>query len=241
MPEEINRTVADHVSDHLFAPTERAEHILLNEGLPAERISVTGNTIVDAVHENLQIAQRKASILDKLSLQERQYLVLTAHRQENVDIQDRLTGILHGLELTYQEHRLPIVYPIHPRARKQMSEFGFAFPDGVMAIEPLGYLDFLQLEAHAALLLTDSGGIQEEGCILQVPCVTLRDNTERPETLEVGSNALAGTTPERILELVGEMLNKDRDWENPFGDGKAGERIVDVVVHGKANAGPKDV
>jgi UDP-N-acetylglucosamine 2-epimerase (non-hydrolysing) len=230
MPEEINRTVADHISDYLFAPTEKTKHILLREGIPEERILVAGNTIVDAVNKNLEIATKKSSVLDKLTLQEMRYFLLTVHRQENVDAKNRFAGILRGLGLTHKEHRLPIIYPIHPRAEKRMNEFGLKFPEGVMAIEPLGYLDFLQLEAHAALLLTDSGGIQEEGCILQVPCVTLRDNTERPETLEVGSNILAGAVPERILEQVGEMLSRDRNWENPFGNGLAGERITDTVI-----------
>jgi UDP-N-acetylglucosamine 2-epimerase (non-hydrolysing) len=126
-----------------------------------------------------------------------------------------------------------LVYPVHPRARKRIEEFGLELPQGVKATEPLGYLDFLQLEAHAVLLLTDSGGIQEEGCILNVPCVTLRDNTERPETLEVGSNVLAGTVPEMILRRVREMSSQERNWTSPFGDGKAAGRIVSAIVRQK--------
>jgi UDP-N-acetylglucosamine 2-epimerase (non-hydrolysing) len=230
MPEEINRVVADHLSDYLFAPTMSAKRILLAEGIPERQIAVTGNTIVDAVTQNLQIALRRKSILKKLALQDRQYFLVTVHRQENVDCRQRLAGALRGLEWVHREYHMPVILPVHPRAERRLAEFGLDLPDGVRGIEPLGYLDFLQLEAQAALLLTDSGGIQEEACILQVPCVTLRENTERPETLEVGSNVLAGADPQVILHQVRGMLHRERVWANPFGDGKAGERIVSIIV-----------
>lgn len=233
MPEELNRIVADHLSDYLFAPTEAAKRILLHEGIPGEKIFVTGNTIADAVRQNLQLAQSRRT-LQGLGLQERQYFLLTVHRQENVDDRQRLAGILQGLELVHREFGLPILYPIHPRAQKRLAEFGLDLPDGVRGIEPLGYLDFLQLEARAALLLTDSGGIQEEACILHLPCVTLRDNTERPETLEAGSNILAGANPQAILDCARLMLAAPRDWPNPFGDGRAGQRIVSELDHCRA-------
>ncbi|HJH26271.1 MAG TPA: UDP-N-acetylglucosamine 2-epimerase (non-hydrolyzing) [Methanophagales archaeon] len=159
MPEEINRIVADHVSDYLFAPTEKAKGNLLREGIGEDEIFITGNTIVDAIYQNQEIARRKIDIL----------------------------------------------------------------------IEPVGFLEFLQLEASAKLILTDSGGVQEEACILKVPCVTLRDNTERQETLAVDSNMLAGIEPEKILDCSLEMIGK-RKWETPFGDGKAGNRIVEIIT-----------
>ena len=229
MPEEINRVLTDHISDYLFAPTEKARQNLLREGLDGSRIYVTGNTIVDAVYQNLEIAKKKVSVLKDLGLKPEGYFLVTAHRQENVDVKERLEGILKGLELIRQEFSMPVVFPMHPRTRRRIREFGLSL-DGIEVINPLGFLEFLQLEANARLVLTDSGGVQEETCILKVPCVTLRDNTERPETLEVGSNVLAGTNPESILESVRIMLDRKRSWKNPFGDGRAGERIVRIIL-----------
>ena len=231
MPEEINRIVTDHVSDYLFAPTEKARKILLKEGISKDKIFVTGNTIVDAIYQNLEIAQKKVDILNKLNLNSREYFLVTAHRQENVDVKERLKGILDGLELIYREFNFPIIYPIHPRTMKMIKEFGLNIPLGVKLIDPLGFLEFLQLEEHANLILTDSGGIQMEACILHIPCVTLRDNTEWLETIEVGSNMLAGCDPNNILKSVTTMINKDKNWKNPFGDGTAGRQIITVLAN----------
>ena len=228
MPEEINRIVADHVSDYLFAPTEKAKQNLLREGVEEDKIFVTGNTIVDAVYQNLEIAKRKVNVLKDLGLKPKEYFLVTAHRQENVDVKERLKEILKGLELIHEEFSMPVIFPIHPRTRRRIREFGLRL-DGVTVNDPLGFLEFLQLEANARLVLTDSGGVQEETCILGVPCVTLRDNTERPETLEVGSNIIVGTKREKILEGVKLMFNKENSWENPFGDGRAGERIIEIL------------
>lgn len=236
MPEEINRTLTDHCSDYLFAPTEKAKAILLSEGITQEKIFVTGNTIVDAVHQNLGIAREKGNALSSLQLSSKEYFLLTLHRQENVDNPRRFASILEGLDEVAAEFCLPTIYPIHPRSRKRMNQFNLE-PKNLELIEPLNFLDFLQLESHARLILTDSGGVQEEACILGVPCVTLRDNTERPETLEVGSNILAGADPKKILQCSKVMLDKTNDsrlrtnhWPNPFGDGQAGERIVKILV-----------
>jgi UDP-N-acetylglucosamine 2-epimerase (non-hydrolysing) len=229
MPEEINRVLADHVSNYLFAPTEKAKKNLLREGIEEDKIFVTGNTIVDVVYQNLEIAKRKVDILNRLNLNPEEYFLVTAHRHENVDIKERLKGILDGLESVYREFNFLIIYPVHPRTKKRIREFGLEVPKGVELIEPLGFLEFLQLEANAKLVLTDSGGVQEETCILKVPCVTLRDNTERPETLEVGSNVLSGVNQTNILEGVKFMLNKERNWNNLFGDGKTGSIIVKIL------------
>lgn len=229
MPEEINRIVADHVGEYLFAPTETAAGNLHHEGINEKKIFVTGNTVVDAVKENLRIAQKEAKILGHLGLKEKQYILVTAHRAENVDVKERLNGILQGLVSVHEKTGIPVIFPVHPRTEKMMREFGI-FAPGINIIQPVGYLEFLILEASAALLLTDSGGIQEEGCVLNVPCVTLRDSTERPETLEVGSNVLAGTDPRVILENALDMIDRDRSWKNPFGDGKAAMRIVDIIA-----------
>lgn len=229
MPEEINRTLADHCSDILFAPTEESQRILLSEGVPEGKVYVTGNTIVDAVYQNLDLANRQAHILSELDLEPRGYFLVTVHRQENVDNKDRFGGIFKGLEQLAAKYHLPIIYPIHPRSRKRMEYFDLN-ANGVELIEPVDYWSFLRLEANARLVITDSGGVQEETCILGVPCVTSRDNTERPETLKVRSNILAGSSPEKLVECVELMLDKDNDWKNPFGDGKAGERIVQVIA-----------
>ncbi len=225
MPEEINRVLTDHIADHLYAPTLKSKEILLGEGIPEERIFVTGNTIVDAVYQNREIAQEKGNAL---KLKPKEYFIVTLHRQENVDHKLRLASILEGLNRIAGEFRLPVVYPIHPRTRKRLKEFALS-PQNLTVIDPLDYLGFLQLESQAKLILTDSGGVQEEACILRVPCVTLRDNTERPETLEVGANILAGASPAKILECVEIMLRRDRNWLNPFGDGTAAEKIVQIV------------
>jgi len=228
MPEEINRVLVDHCSELLFAPTEKARRILLGEGIPEDMIFMTGNTIVDAVYQNLDIAERKVNILDELGLKEQRYFLVTAHRQENVDDKKRLKGILEGLELIHEEFDLPVIYPIHPRTRKRIKEFGLKILSGIRLIEPIGFLEFLQLEANAKLVLTDSGGVQEESCILGVPCVTFRENTERPETIEVGGNILSGCNPPKIVASCEIMLEKS-GWSNPFGDGKAAKRIVKMV------------
>jgi UDP-N-acetylglucosamine 2-epimerase (non-hydrolysing) len=227
MPEEINRVLADHCSDFLFAPTENSRDILLHEGISEKQVFMVGNTIVDAVTENLEISRSKTQILDDLGVEKRKYFLATAHRQENVDDKERFTGIINGLKRVQREFGVPLIYPIHPRAEKRMKEFGLE-PEGLRLVEPLDYLAFLQLESNAALVLTDSGGVQEETCVLGVPCVTLRDNTERPETIEVGSNILAGTRPERILEVARTICGR-KGWVNPFGDGKTGGRIVNIL------------
>ncbi|MGP3667896.1 MAG: non-hydrolyzing UDP-N-acetylglucosamine 2-epimerase [Candidatus Bathyarchaeota archaeon] len=230
MPEEINRVLTDHCSDFLFAPTEKSRRILLSEGIPSEKVYVTGNTVVDAVLQNLELAAKKRSdVLSNLCVDEGSYFVVTVHRQENVDDEVRFRNVMRGLEMVYEEFGFPIIYPAHPRARIRMASFGIAVGCGVKIVEPLDYLGFLMLESRARLVLTDSGGVQEEACILKVPCVTLRYNTERPETIEVGSNVLAGTDPHEIVKKVRLMLSVDRCWDNPFGDGKAGARIVEIL------------
>ncbi len=230
MPEEINRILTDHVSSFLFPPTETAKENLLREGIPEERTFVTGNTIVDAVYQNLELARSKAQALEKLGLKKEGYCLVTLHRQENVDERARFEGILKGLELCSARLHLPIIYPIHPRAEKRITEFNIKVPSCIRLIKPIGYLEFLQMVENARLILTDSGGIQEEACVLHVPCVTLRDSTERPETIEVGANILAGYQPDGILKAVEQIINRQKDWSNPFGDGTAGQSIVDALL-----------
>lgn len=228
MPEEVNRVLTDHCSDLLFAPTDAAKQNLIQEGISLEKIFVTGNTIVDAVHRSLRLTHANTTILDTLDIMPQQYFLVTAHRQENVDDQTRLSGIIQGLERVTQHFHQPVVYPVHPRTKKMMKKFKLSSQE-ITFIDPIDHLSFLQLESHARLVLTDSGGIQEETCILGVPCVTLRENTERPETLTVGSNTLAGTNPDRILQSVCHMLAQPPSWQHPFGDGNASQQILDIV------------
>ena len=229
MPEETNRVIADHISDYLFVPTETSRRYLLDEGIPDERIFVTGNTIVDAVYQNLEIAKEKADVLGRLGLFDGGYFLATAHRAENVDDPVRLGGILEGFRLVHEEFGMPVVFPAHPRTVKMITEFGFDVPSGTQIIEPLGYLEFLQLEGGAKLVLSDSGGLQEEACILGVGCVTLRDNTERPETVDVGANVLVGCDSNEIVDGVRGMIEVSGDWVNPYGDGDAGKRILEII------------
>jgi len=229
MPEETNRVLTDHCSDYLFAPTGKSKEILLHEGIAEKQVFVVGNSVVDAVFQNLEIAKSKNQILDELGLNSGKFMLVTSHRQENVDTQDRFTGIIKGLQLVHSEFGVPVIYPIHPRARKQLEQFNIN-ADGLCLVDPLDYLSFLNLEGRALLVLSDSGGVQEEACILGVPCVTLRDNTERPETLEVGSNMLAGTNPDRILEAAKVMVKRRDAWVNPFGDGRTAEKIIGVLM-----------
>jgi UDP-N-acetylglucosamine 2-epimerase (non-hydrolysing) len=228
MPEEINRIVADHCSDYLFAPTEKSKEILLHEGMSRTAVFMVGNTIVEAVNQNLNLSESKSNILKVMNLKEGEYVVATAHRQENVDEKDRFTGIIEGLRLVQLEFNVPLIYPIHPRARKQLEEFGLT-SHGLTLIEPMDYLAFLQLESKAKLVLTDSGGLQEEACILNIPCVTMRDNTERPETLTIGANILAGTKPDEILEAAKASCATKKRWDNPFGDGHTAQKIVRIL------------
>jgi len=229
MPEEINRILTDHCSDFLFVPTEESREILRKEGISDKNIFVTGNTIVDAVFQNLKISKEDSTIIKDLGLKNKEYFLLTSHRSENVDEKDKLEGIIKGMEMLSSEFHLPIIYPIHPRTKKMLKSFNLKFSDNIKLIEPLGYLDFLNLESNAKLILTDSGGVQEEACILKVPCVTLRENTERPETVKISSNMLAGTDPEKILKYSIEMLNRKEEWENPFGNGNAAEKIINIL------------
>jgi UDP-N-acetylglucosamine 2-epimerase (non-hydrolysing) len=226
MPEEINRIIVDHISDYLFSPTHHAWEILYLEGIPDTKIHIVGNTTADAVKQNLILAEEKHSL--NHNLVNREYILVTIHRQENVDNKERLTGILGALGQIHDNVKLPVIFPIHPRTAKMMEQFGLS-ARGIQVTDPVGYLDFLNMESKARIIITDSGGIQEEACILGVPCVTVRDSTERPETVSVGANVIAGVTPEGILTAVKKMINKQNKWTHPYGDGATGKRIVSIL------------
>jgi len=229
MPEEINRILTDHLSDWLFAPTDGARHILLGEGVEGRRIHVTGNTIVDELMLQRPRAERPG-LFERFGVERGRFALATVHRAENVDVEPRLRSILMGLDAAGKALGIPVLAALHPRTAARMAALGIAAAGTVRALPPLGYLDFLGLQTGAALVLTDSGGLQEEACCLRVPCVTLRDNTERPESVAVGANVLAGAGAERIVACARAMRAKPRDWPNPFGDGTSGLRIVDALT-----------
>ncbi|MFH1198741.1 MAG: UDP-N-acetylglucosamine 2-epimerase (non-hydrolyzing) [Candidatus Omnitrophota bacterium] len=228
MPEEINRILVDHIADFLFVPTNISRGNLLKESVDRKKIYVTGNTIVDALYQSMQRIDSSA-VLKKLNLKKSGYFLLTLHRNTNVDDKEIFSKILKGLELISEKFNLPVVYPIHPRARKNFEKFGFSCGKNLILTDPVGYIDFLKLQKNAKLVLTDSGGVQEETCILRVPCVTIRLNTERPETLKVKSNILSGLDSKSILRCAVKMLKADKRWANPFGQGQAAKKTIAIL------------
>jgi len=230
MPEEKNRLLTDHLSDYLFTPTENSKKNLLNEGIKKEKIYVTGNTIVDALYQNLKLTDSD-QVLKNLGIKTKNYFLVTVHREENTNNVTRLKSILKGLESISKIFNKEVIYPIHPRTKKMLEKYRILVSNSVRLIEPVGYIEFLGLEKNAGLILTDSGGVQEEACILDVPCVTLRDNTERPETIKVGANILAGTEVNNILECTKTKMENNSNWGNPFGDGKSGESIINIIFN----------
>lgn len=229
MPEEINRIVSDHVSDLLFAPTEVAKNNLLFEGISEDIIHVTGNTIVDSIYQNIEEAKKSRNPFVKYDLSPKNYFLATVHRAENTNDASRLENIFNGFQRIHEQYNIPVLIPLHPRTEKAIEKFNID-TNNIQIIEPVGYLDFLLLESNARLILTDSGGVQEEACILGVPCATLRNNTERPETIQIGANVLVGTEPQMIINGLNEMLNENLHWNNPYGKGDSAHKILDKTV-----------
>jgi UDP-N-acetylglucosamine 2-epimerase (non-hydrolysing) len=215
VPEEVNRRVIDHSSSLLMPYTGRSRDNLLAEGFLANRIFVTGNPIKEVMDRCSNFISA-STILRDLDLEERRFFLVTLHRAENVDREDRLRGIVAGLEALRRRHGYPVILPVHPRTKSKLEQFGI-LPDNtaLRMIEPLGFIDFVRLEQASACLLSDSGTVQEEACILGIPNVTLRDVTERPETLECGSNVLAGADPDSIARAVAFVMNRGAAWTPP--------------------------
>lgn len=228
MPEECNRRETDRRSSLLFAPTEHARDALLDEGQPLGRVFVTGNTVIDELQRCLPKA-RALGEARRCGLEPGRFGLVTLHRQEGVDDPAILERVLRGLREAARELGLPLVLPLHPRTRRRIEQHGLRLPDEIRPLDPLGYLPFLSLLADAQMVWTDSGGVQEEACSLGVPCVVLRDSTERPEAVEVGASHLAGRTVASILAASRSAARTRRGWSNPFGDGKAGERCVSLI------------
>ena len=233
MPEENNRIIADNCSSLFFVPTKENAVNLQNEGINHNLIHITGNTIVDACKRNLEIAIEKSTVKDIIKYEK--YIVLTLHRAENVDNPKRLKNIVSSLlKLDYN-----IVFPLHPHTKKSFKENNLyeqmLTAPHIQITKPLGYLDFLYLLSKSSLVLTDSGGIQEESITLNIPCVTLRYNTERPETITAGGNILAGTQEQEIRHNIESILNNKETYErmanatNPYGDGDSSKRIYSII------------
>lgn len=235
MPEEINRLLTDQLADLLLTPSADADANLRGEGIAPKRIRLVGNVMIDSLLKHLTRAG-ESPIREELALLDCDYAVLTLHRPSNVDDRQVFGRVLDALEEISK--RLPIVFPVHPRTQKMIDEFGFnqrvARITGLRLINPLGYLDFLGLFSKARIVLTDSGGIQEETTVLGIPCLTLRENTERPITVQLGTNAIVGTNPQRIMQAAEDVLDGIAARESivpPLWDGHAADRILNELVN----------
>jgi UDP-N-acetylglucosamine 2-epimerase (non-hydrolysing) len=215
VPEEVNRRIIDHSSDVLLPYTERSRANLLREGIASHRVIVTGNPILEVI-KHYERCIDSSDVHDRVGVQRGAYFLVTAHRAENVDVPERLRQLAEALRRVADEHGLPIVVSMHPRTRSRLDAFGFnELVAGLRVMPPLGFFDFLALERDAACVLTDSGTVQEECCILHVANVTTRDVTERPETVECGSNIIAGVDPARIAAAVRAAIQRERNWTVP--------------------------
>jgi UDP-N-acetylglucosamine 2-epimerase (non-hydrolysing) len=239
MPEEINRVLTDRLADVLLCPTDDAVANLTVEGIDPERIAVVGNTMIDSLFRLLPAAL-EGSPRAALGLDRRGYVLVTLHRPALVDAPERLLPTIGALgEIAT---RMPVVLPLHPRTRRRLDETGVSLPDGVVALDPLGYLEFIALEAESRLVITDSGGVQEETTALGIPCLTFRDTTERPITTTLGTNRLVGLAPERLSSMALAELERAMPDEHapaiPLWDGRAGvrtsEHLTTVLMRGRS-------
>lgn len=234
MPEEINRILTDSISDLLLTTSRDADVNLAREGIPAEKIRFVGNVMIDSLLEHLKIAEQ-STIRADIGVETNDYAVSTLHRPSNVDDKEIFSGIVSSLIAIAE--KLPIIFPVHPRTRSKIEEFGLTetiASSNIKLIDPLGYLDFMRLYSGARLVLTDSGGLQEETTVLGIPCLTLRENTERPVTIELGTNILVGTDADNIKRAAFDILDEKNSNQTakipPLWDGKAAGRICDELL-----------
>jgi UDP-N-acetylglucosamine 2-epimerase (non-hydrolysing) len=215
VPEESNRRIIDHVSSILMPYTNRSRENLIREGIPGQHIYVTGNPIYEVMtHSADKIAA--STILSTLKLKERSYILVTMHRAENVDVEQRFRAVIESLALLHKQFGFPILCSLHPRTRSTAQQFGISLSQpGLTVFEPFGFFDFIRLEQGAFCILSDSGTVQEEACILGIPNITIRDVTERPETIECGSNVLAGCDTQTILRMTNMVTQESRNWRAP--------------------------
>ena len=228
MPEEVNRVVTDSLTDFFFTTSDFANENLKKAGVGEDKIIFVGNTMIDSLKKN-EGRFKKPNIWGKLNLGEKKFMVMTLHRPANVDKKEQLSALLG--EINKHSHGFPVIFPVHPRTRKNIDEFGIE-TGNIFLTDPMGYLEFNYLVKHCKVVITDSGGITEETTVLGVPCMTLRDNTERPETCTLGTNELVGTRPENLRPYFEKLFNDN--WKKggipPLWDGRASERIVDFLV-----------
>jgi UDP-N-acetylglucosamine 2-epimerase (non-hydrolysing) len=242
VPEEVNRRVIDHSSDVLMPYTRRSRDNLVAEGIDGRRIHVIGNPIWEVIHAH-ESAIAASDVLRQLGLEARGYFLVTLHRAENVDFDARLSSLVDALERVHAEHGLPVIVSTHPRTRSRLDAQGLAGSAGLHYAEPFGLFDFLALERHARCVLTDSGTVQEECCIFRIPNVTLRDVTERPETIDCGSNILSGADPEVVARCVRIALERRTDWDPPeeYLAPSVSSTVVNIVLgHPQRPLGPDD-
>jgi UDP-N-acetylglucosamine 2-epimerase (non-hydrolysing) len=225
MPEEINRIVVDHMADLLCAPTRKARQNLLDERIPDSHIVVTGNTIIDPVMYFKEHAQNR-DVLRRFNVVPGKYILATLHRPETTDKKSVLTDMFGALADVSRMYSFPVIIPVHPRTAKAIARFRLKVDSRIILLPPVGYIDFLSLESHARLIVTDSGGIQEEAYLLHVPCVTARTTTERPETFTGGGNVLAGITRAGIIRAVKMQMQRAPRWARVFGTPGSSLRIV---------------
>jgi UDP-GlcNAc3NAcA epimerase len=242
MPEETNRIVADHVADMLFAPTVTAKSNLLTEGIPEANIHLVGDVMYDAALYYGSKSERESGILKSLRAKSKDYILATVHRAENTDDSNRLRRLFEGLLQVSMESL--VILPLHPRTRQALEREGLLLrvADAVRLIEPVGYLDMVMLERNAKAVVTDSGGVQKEAFFYKVPCVTVREETEWVELIELGWNRLAPPiSVTSLVDAVSEALNKPPSvWESPYGDGRSAERIAEILLE-KTEAGSQNI
>lgn len=232
VPEEVNRRIIDHSSSILMPYTSRSKENLVREGIERERIYVIGNPIFEVINY-CQHEIESGNILANLDLKEKKYFLVTMHRAENVDIEERLLNLIKSLELIYQKYQLSIICSLHPRTKSKMEKFNISSKiKGIQFLTPLGFFDFVALEKRAFCVITDSGTVQEECCIFKVPNITIRDVTERPETLECGSNMLTGVCPQTIVECIEIVLNETREWKAPleYTEENVSAKVVKILL-----------
>jgi UDP-GlcNAc3NAcA epimerase len=227
MPEEINRVLTDHVSSLLFAPSDTAVQNLANEGIKGEKVINVGDVMFDAAKYYAALSEKRSNILELLNLQTGDYFLLTMHRQENTDIQERLLGIFEGLK----DSNCRIIWPIHPRTAKMLKSFNIKVPEIIQLIDPVGYLDMVLLEKNAKLIITDSGGVQKEAFYHSIPSITLRDETEWVELVKLGVTQVVGANPDLIRSSIKEMTNKQIPNDAIYGTGDAGNVIKSSIIN----------
>jgi UDP-N-acetylglucosamine 2-epimerase (non-hydrolysing) len=232
VPEEINRRLVDAIASHALPYTPGSRENLIRDGIDPRRIFVSGNPIAEVLaHYEREVAA--STVLSQLNLRAGEYFAVTAHRAENVDVPERLASIVMALERLHQVHRMPVVFSVHPRTREKLRALpGWREDRGVRYVEAMGFFDFVKLEKEARLVLSDSGTVQEECCLFHVPTVTIRDTTERPETVECGSNLVCGLGTEAIVAAAEVMLQSSRDWQMPIGYAvrDVSERVVQYLL-----------